>query len=106
MSEPNRVIVFFCQTDTDYQNSITTFDDNLLRILVGNAARVPLLVGNTQNDGTLFAVGEDDLTAFLETFGLTAGVSNITADVVRLIYPGQDDADVIADALRDITFLW
>lgn len=82
------------------------FDDNIQRILVGNAARVPLLIGNTQNDGTLFTVGDNNLTAFLDTFGLTAGDSDITADVLRSLYPGQNDTNVIADAERDSTFLW
>jgi len=83
----------------------TTFDDNLQRILAGNAARVPLLTGNTQNDGTLFTVGDNNLTAFLDALGLSTVDPNITADAIRALYPGQNDTNVIADTVRDVTFL-
>jgi hypothetical protein len=56
-----------------------------------------------QNDGTLFTVGETNLTAFLDASGVGSLVS---ADLVRSLYPGQNDTDVIADADRDIVFLW
>ncbi|KIK55752.1 hypothetical protein GYMLUDRAFT_175100, partial [Collybiopsis luxurians FD-317 M1] len=80
----------------------TTFGDNLERIRAGNTARVPVLAGNTQNDGTLFTVGENNLTAFLDSMGVGAIVS---ADVVRALYPEENDTDVIADSFRDFFFL-
>jgi cholinesterase len=83
--------------------SVTTFGDNLERIRAGNAARVPLLAGNMQNDGTLFTVGETNLTAFLDTDGIGALVS---AELVRTLYPGENDTNVIADSFRDLVFLW
>ncbi|KAF9065549.1 Alpha/Beta hydrolase protein [Rhodocollybia butyracea] len=83
-------------------DNVTTFGDNLERIRAGNAARVPVLAGNMQNDGTLFTVGETNLTAFLDASGLGSFVS---ADLVRTLYPGQNDTDVIADADRDLVFL-
>ncbi|KAE9387860.1 alpha/beta-hydrolase [Gymnopus androsaceus JB14] len=43
-------------------DNVTAFDDNLDRILLGNTARVPQLVGNMHNDGTLFTVGQSNLT--------------------------------------------
>jgi carboxylesterase type B len=86
-------------------DDFTTFDDNIQRIQAGNAARVPLLTGNMQNDGTLFTVGDTNLTAFLEASGFSGVDTNITAAVVRSLYPGQDDTDVIADTFRDVAFL-
>ena len=93
-------------TDAHSHISTTTFDDNIQRIQAGNAARVPLLAGNMQNDGTLFTVGDTSLTAFLEASGFTGIDANITAAVVRSLYPGQNDTDVIADTFRDVAFLW
>jgi len=58
-----------------------------------------------QNDGTLFTVGDTNLTAFLEASGFTGIDANITAAVVRSLYPGQNDTDVIADTFRDVVFL-
>ncbi|KAF9049446.1 Alpha/Beta hydrolase protein [Rhodocollybia butyracea] len=83
-------------------DNVTSFDDNLNRILLNSTARVPQLVGNTQNDGTLFTVGQSNLSAFLDSFDL-GGI--ISPDTVRALYPGQNDTNVIADAYRDIVFL-
>ncbi|KAE9394532.1 alpha/beta-hydrolase [Gymnopus androsaceus JB14] len=83
-------------------DNVTAFDDNLDRILLDNTARVPQLVGNTQNDGTLFTVGQSNLTEFLDSNGFGGIVS---PDTVRSLYPGQNDTNVIADAYRDVVFL-
>ncbi|KAE9403013.1 hypothetical protein BT96DRAFT_815629 [Gymnopus androsaceus JB14] len=80
--------------------STTSFGDNIQRVQDGNVARVPLLTGNMQNDGTLLTLGDTNLSAFLESGGV-----NITADAVRSFYPDQNDSDVIADAFRDVAFL-
>jgi hypothetical protein len=66
---------------------------------------VALLTGSTQNDGTLFTIGENNLTNFLSTFQnrVPGGVS---PDFVRSLYPGMNDTDVIEDAFRDVFFLW
>lgn len=58
-----------------------------------------------QDDGTLFTVGETNLTAFLEAQGTQVG-ELVSADLARSLYPGQDDTTVIADVFRDLTFLW
>lgn len=84
-------------------HSVTFFDDNLDRILLNSTARVPQLVGNMQNDGTLFTVGQSNLSAFLIDNGFGGIVS---PDTVRALYPGQNDTNVIADSYRDIVFLW
>jgi carboxylesterase type B len=83
-------------------DNVTLFDDNFQRIRAGNTARVPILAGNTQNDGTLFTVGDTNLTAFLSSsFG---GVTSPAE--VRALYPVENDTDVIADSFRDFFFLW
>ncbi|KAF5358876.1 hypothetical protein D9757_012298 [Collybiopsis confluens] len=79
-------------------DNTTTFADNLERIRAGNIAQVALLAGSTQNDGTLFTIGESNLTQFIQRF-------NTSADFVRGLYPGENDTDVIADAFRDEIFL-
>ncbi|KAF9074673.1 Alpha/Beta hydrolase protein [Rhodocollybia butyracea] len=74
-------------------DNITTFADNLERIRSGNAARVPLLAGSMQDDGTLFTVGETNLTAFL------------ISEAVTLISAEANETSVIADSFRDLSFL-
>jgi len=71
------------------------------RIRTGLTARVPILAGNTQNDGTLSTLGESDLSAFLASEGLGA----ISPDFVRALYPGENDTNVIADSFRDLVLL-
>jgi hypothetical protein len=83
-------------------SSLTVFDDPLERIRTGLTARKPIIIGSTENDGTFFALGQTNLTIFLNGEGLGA----IPADVVRSLYPGMSDSDVIADAIRDLAFRW
>ena len=59
-----------------------------------------------QNDGTLFTVGDTNLEEFLESSGFIPPDADITADIVRSFYPGQNDSVVIADTYRDAAFLW
>ncbi|KAJ7630562.1 Alpha/Beta hydrolase protein [Roridomyces roridus] len=80
----------------------TEFADPLQRIRTGLTARVPFIAGNTQDDGTLFAVGLTNVSAFLqaEFDGL------VTPAQVQVLYtPGLSDSAVIADVLRDFLFL-
>ncbi|KAJ7630507.1 Alpha/Beta hydrolase protein [Roridomyces roridus] len=82
-------------------DGVTVFADPLGRIRSGLTARVPFIIGNMQNDGTVFAFGLTDLTAFLqvETGGL------ITAAEVRPLYPGLNDSTIIAEIIKDVAFL-
>ncbi|KAF8144029.1 hypothetical protein K438DRAFT_2103037, partial [Mycena galopus ATCC 62051] len=77
---------------------LTFFSDPLQRIRTGLTARVPFIIGNTQDDGTLSAFNMTDLAAFLVTiFG-----SFPTADEVRSLYPsGLNDNAIISEAFRD-----
>ncbi|KAK7436643.1 hypothetical protein VKT23_019050 [Stygiomarasmius scandens] len=78
----------------------TFFANNFARIRSNNTARVPIFIGNTQDDGTLFTIGQTNLTEFLGN-GIVPGVSPA---LVRSLYPGLNDSQVIAAALRDAAF--
>uniref|UniRef100_A0A0W0G2D3 Carboxylic ester hydrolase n=1 Tax=Moniliophthora roreri TaxID=221103 RepID=A0A0W0G2D3_MONRR len=81
----------------------TLFDDSLGRITARQSARVPVLLGNMQDDGSLFALqagaGSISLDQFLDGLGVP-----IPAGVVRALYPGQNDSQVIASVFRDVVF--
>lgn len=82
--------------------SATAFPDPYQRIKANQTARVPILIGANQDDGTLFVVGITDLTTFLqETVG-----SLVDADEVRAVYPGFTDLEIIPLVFRDVVFLW
>jgi hypothetical protein len=84
--------------------SITAFDDPLQRIRTGQTARVPLLLGNMEDDGSVLTYNSSNISTFLERFGPLA--SAVTPDEVRALYPGLSDPQVIAGAERDILFRW
>jgi hypothetical protein len=86
--------------------SVTSFDDPLQLIRTGQIAHVPILLGNMEDDGTLFTY---DTTESISTYlagqlGSLAG--SIPPDEVRALYPGLSDPQVIADTERDIVFRW
>ncbi|KAJ7124805.1 Carboxylesterase [Mycena crocata] len=82
-------------------DNVTMFSDPLLRIRTGLTARVPFIIGNTQNDGSLFALGLTDLSAFLTTtFG-----GLVTPAQVRPLYPGLNDSLIISEIIKDFLFL-
>ncbi|KAJ7698124.1 hypothetical protein B0H17DRAFT_927865, partial [Mycena rosella] len=79
----------------------TVFPNPVERLRTGATANVPIIIGNMENDGTVFAEGLTNLTAFLD--GEIPG-SAISPDLVRSLYPGQNDSVIIADAIRDLVF--
>ena len=86
---------------------MTFFDDPLQRIRTGQFTRVPILLGNTEDDGTLFTYYDtsESLSTFLANqFGSLAG--SVPPDKVRALYPGLSDPQVIAGIVRDILFRW
>ena len=86
--------------------SVTMFDDPLQRIRTGQIARVPILLGNVEDDGTVFAlVAQQNLSA---TIALLTGPSGdlLSPTVVRGLYPELSDPQVIAAMWRDIRFRW
>jgi len=82
-------------------DDVTVFSDPLNRIRTGLIARVPFIIGNMQNVGSVFALGQTDLSAFLTvTF---AGLA--TAAEVRPLYPGLNDSLIISEIIKDTAFL-
>ncbi|KAH9971638.1 Alpha/Beta hydrolase protein [Russula compacta] len=82
-------------------DNATGFDDPLERIRTGQSAQVPILLGSMQDDGIVFALPEpQNLSVFVaEQFG-----SSVTPDVVRGLYPGLNDSEVISAVERDTLF--
>ncbi|KAJ6614098.1 Carboxylesterase [Mycena sp. CBHHK59/15] len=82
-------------------DNFTEFTNPLERLRSKSTARVPLIIGNMENDGTAFAEGTTSLTDFL---GIEFPGLPISPDLVRSLYPGLNDSVVIADAIRDVAF--
>ncbi|KAK1216288.1 hypothetical protein PQX77_021097 [Marasmius sp. AFHP31] len=85
-------------------DNFTAFDHPVNRIVAKKTARVPIFIGNTKDDGSLFAFqlgSMANLTAFLQAeFG-----GAVSEAVVRALYPGQQSVQkVIADVIRDYIF--
>jgi hypothetical protein len=85
------------------QSSITVFADPLERLRSSATAKVPIIIGSMENDGSVFAFGLTNLTAFLEVE--VPGI-DIPPDFVRSLYPGQNDSLVISDSIRELVFRW
>jgi len=85
---------------------VTLFDDPLQRIRQGQFAQVPILLGSMEDDGALIALGlPNNLSATIsEEFGPYEGL--ISPDLVRALYPGLNDSQVIAAGARDVAFRW
>ncbi|KAF7299743.1 Carboxylic ester hydrolase [Mycena chlorophos] len=85
-------------------DNVTFFTDPLERIRTGQTSGVPFIVGNMQDDGTLFSINVTSLSAFLSA--TTNGMLN-AADVspVQALYPGLNNTQVIVEATKDFRFL-
>jgi hypothetical protein len=77
-------------------HSVTFFDDPLQRIRQGQIARVPILLGSMEDDGAVTALGlPNNISATISAvFGPYEVL--ITPDLVRALYPGLNDSQVIA----------
>ena len=85
---------------------MTFFDDPLRRIRTSQFAHVPILLGNTEDDGTIFThTMSESLSKFLEEL-LGSVADSVPPDRVRALYPGLSDPQVIASTARDIQFRW
>ncbi|KAJ7139650.1 Alpha/Beta hydrolase protein [Mycena epipterygia] len=82
-------------------DDITVFSDPLERIRTGLTARVPFIIGNMQNDGSVFAVGLTNLSAFL----LATFDGLVLPAEVRPLYPGLNDSLIISEIIKDAEFL-
>lgn len=85
---------------------MTLFDDPLQRIRQGQIAQVPILLGSMEDDGAIIALGlPNNISATIsDVFGPYEGL--ITPDLVRALYPGLNDSQVIAAGARDVAFRW
>ena len=92
--------------DTHVIGSVTFFDDPLQRIRTGQFARVPILLGNMEDDGASLTYNtSESLSSYLaDQFGPLVG--SVPPDKVRALYPGLSDPQVIAGTVRDIVFRW
>ncbi|KAI0062562.1 alpha/beta-hydrolase [Artomyces pyxidatus] len=82
-------------------DNFTLYDDLLNRIRTKNTARVPVLIGSTQDDGTIFVYGAKNLTAALPVvFGSNAP----SAETIHSLYPGLNDSQALAAGYRDNSF--
>ncbi|KAJ7255364.1 Alpha/Beta hydrolase protein [Mycena rebaudengoi] len=83
-------------------DKVTLFSDPLLRIRNGQTSKVPFMIGHTDQDGSLFAIGQNNLATYLtNTFGTL-----VTARQVRALYAsGLSDNLVISEVIKDFLFL-
>ncbi|KAJ7103838.1 Alpha/Beta hydrolase protein [Mycena epipterygia] len=80
-------------------DNVTVFSNPLERIRSSSTVKVPIVLGNMENDGSVSAVGMSNLTAFLES-----EIPGSISPAVWALYPGQNDSLVISDSLRDMAF--
>ncbi|KAJ7931334.1 Alpha/Beta hydrolase protein [Mycena leptocephala] len=68
----------------------------------GLVDKVPFMIGNTENDGSLFALNQNNLATYLaSTFGTL-----VSANQVRALYAsGLSDNAVISEVVKDFLFL-
>lgn len=81
------------------------FADPLNRIRSKQTARIPILIGNMQDDGSLFTLGETNLSSFLTTTLGPTGAS-LPLALIRSLYPGLNDTEVISSIFKDLVFQW
>ena len=83
------------------------FDDPLQRIRTGQIARVPILLGNVENDGIVYAsIAQQNLSSTIALLTGPSGSALLSPNVVQGLYPGLSDPQVIAATWRDLLFRW
>ena len=85
--------------------SVTFFDDPLQTIRNRQSPLVPILLGDTEGEGSVFASFFPNMSAFYAyQFGQLGGSfrpPNLTA-----LYPGLNDTQVLSAVVRDVWFRW
>jgi hypothetical protein len=85
--------------------SITAVTRPLQRIRAGKVPKVPILLGSMEDDGSVLVFGSQNISAFLgRQLGPLSAL--FPPDLVRALYPGLSDPQVIAAAERDIVLHW
>ncbi|KAJ7023644.1 Alpha/Beta hydrolase protein [Mycena alexandri] len=89
-------------TWTSMVDNVTVFSDPIQRIRNKQTAGVPFIIGNAQDDGSLFAINQNNLSIYLTaTFGTL-----VTPAQVRALYTsGLSDNLVISEVVKDFVFL-
>jgi hypothetical protein len=90
---------------------MTVFDDPLQRIRQGQIAHVPILLGSmegTEDEGAILGLGTpNNLSAFLaDQIGPGPLETLISPALVRALYPGLSDLQIVAALERDVTSRW
>ena len=87
---------------------MTVFEDPLQRIRQGQIAQVPILLGSMEDEGTVFVLGTpNNLSAFLADQIVPWPLESlISPTLVRALYPGLSDPQVMAAVERDMIFRW
>ena len=83
--------------------SITVFPNPVQRIIDHKVARVPILQGSMQDDGSMFTLGQTDVGAFLNA---TFGPGVIPPANIAPLYPGLRGFQEISQIFRDFVFQW
>jgi len=85
-------------------DNVTILYDPLQRIRQGQIAQVPILLGSMEDDGAIIALGlPNNISATIsEVFGPFEVL--LSPDLVRALYPGLNDSQVIAAGTRDYAF--
>lgn len=86
--------------------SYTIFTDSLQRIQRGQFAKTPILIGDLEGDGTIWALFYDSIREVLESYLGPEFAATVTDDQVRALYPGQNDSEVMSSFIRDDHYRW
>ncbi|KAH9960620.1 Alpha/Beta hydrolase protein [Russula dissimulans] len=85
-------------------DNVTVLSDPLQRIRTHSTPRVPILLGSTEDDGSVFGSIFPNVPAFLAYQFGSLGNSFHPPDVQKL-YPGLNSTQLLATVIRDIWFL-
>ena len=85
--------------------SVTLFDDPLQSIRTGHIARVPILIGSMEDDGTVFSSFFPNVSAFYANQFGPLGASFRPPNLTTL-YPGLAGTQLVSAVIRDVGFLW
>lgn len=85
--------------------SVTFFDDPLQTIRNRQNPRVPILLGDTEDDGSVFASFFPNISAFYAyQFGQFGG--SFLPPNLTVLYPRLNDTQVLSAVVRDVWFRW
>ncbi|KAH6632903.1 Alpha/Beta hydrolase protein [Boeremia exigua] len=87
-------------------DNVTLFQNPAARRLSGNISQIPVLGGSNSQEGRVFAVGQTNLTAFLQTtFGAAPALIPAIAAAYPIGGPGITNGyDAISAVITDATF--